>query len=94
MSAAALASLAEMPPQVQAIVRGVCAERRVGVRDVLSDARFPHIAQARMEAMARARELEPQPSFPTIGRWFGRNHTTAMDAWRRMRGLGRRGVGR
>lgn len=73
--------LDNLPPRVKAILREIESETNVSVRDLIIQVRTKPIYQARQEAMRRCRNLEsPKPSFPRIGRWFLRDHTTVMHA--------------
>lgn len=71
------------PLWVERLLRQVAAEHRVAYRQVIGEKTKPSVA-ARHDAMRRLRShvlCTGQPiSFPTIGRWFGRHHTTVMNA--------------
>jgi chromosomal replication initiation ATPase DnaA len=73
--------LDNLPPRVKAIFRDVENEMHIPCRDLVAWKRTKPIYRARQEAMRRCRKLEnPKPSFPRIGRWFLRDHTTVMHA--------------
>jgi chromosomal replication initiator protein len=73
-----------LPPRILAVVREVADVRGVTMAEILGDRRHAQVARARMEAMARCRALDPAPSLPRIGVWFGRDHTTVLHACRVM----------
>ena len=73
-----------------AFVRQAAEEMEVEPEDVLSNKRQSDISRARMLAMYRLREVKddkglPKYSYPEIGRAFGRDHTTVMNACRVIR---------
>lgn len=59
------------------IAMEVCADHRVAFREILSDRRSRYIVLARHEIWWRCKN-ETMKSFPTIGRFFRRDHTTIM----------------
>lgn len=72
-----------LPSRVVCIIRNVAAEHGVEPRDILGDSRLAKIARARQAAMVACREMDWRgsvPSFPTIGQWFNRHHTTILHA--------------
>ena len=76
-----------LPARVVNIIRNAAAEHRVEPRDILGDSRLTKIARARQAAMIACREMDwcgSAPSFPTIGRWLNRHHTTVLHACRGM----------
>ena len=76
-----------LPDRVASIVLNVAAEHKISPRDLLGDSRYRPFVRARQEAMRACRAMEwcgGVPSFPVIGRWFGRDHTTIIHACRGM----------
>lgn len=77
-----------IPPRVRAIIRSAALEHGVTPADILGDSRSRKITRARWEAMEACRELVmpggDNPSFPQIGRWFGRDHSTVMYGLRKI----------
>jgi len=69
-----------LPPRIAKIIRDVAGERGVRVAEILSPCRRRPVAYARWEAMRRVRALAPTPSYPRIGRWFGRDHSSVIYA--------------
>jgi chromosomal replication initiation ATPase DnaA len=65
------------PARVRAIVGAVAVSHGVTVADILGDSRVKKIAWARCAAYAAVR-AETGASFPKIGRWFRRHHTTVL----------------
>lgn len=63
------------------IIAQVCERRGVSVEEVLGRSRFKRICSARKEAYVRLRE--ENLSYPTIGKMFGRDHTTVIDGVKR-----------
>jgi chromosomal replication initiator protein len=57
----------------------------VATTEILGASRFQTIAMARHVAMYLSRET--RASFPEIGRAFGRDHTTVMNACRKVAGF-------
>ncbi|MGH2833375.1 MAG: chromosomal replication initiator protein DnaA [Solirubrobacteraceae bacterium] len=69
-------------PSVQTIQAAVCSHFEISTQELLSSSRSARVTIPRQIAMYLARELTEQ-SFPSIGRSFGgRDHSTAMYAWR------------
>lgn len=76
-----------LPDRVMSIVLNVAAEHQVNPRDILGDSRYRPIVRARQEAMRACRSMDwcgGSPSYPVIGRWFNRDHTTVIHACRHM----------
>lgn len=72
-----------LPPKVKAIVEEVCAERRIKRQGaVFGRGRKKPIAWVRHEIWWRLRQLEDRGgrpiSYPRIGMWFDRDHTTVL----------------
>jgi chromosomal replication initiation ATPase DnaA len=65
------------------IIAQVCDHHGVAVEEVMGRSRFKRICTARKEAYAMLRE--ERLSYPTIGRMFGRDHTTVVDGVQRYR---------
>ncbi|MGJ4928127.1 helix-turn-helix domain-containing protein [Bradyrhizobium sp. HKCCYLS2038] len=64
-------------PSMKAIVRTVATFYAVNVREIMSFRRTGHIVRPRQVAMYLCSQLTPY-SLPTIGRHFGRDHTTVL----------------
>jgi chromosomal replication initiator protein len=89
--------LASLYPQPRRTARGssctvvdiqaaACEYFGVTLEELLSGGRAPRLARPRQVAMYLARELTGE-SLPAIGRQFGgRDHTTVLHAWRRIKG--------
>ena len=69
------------------IVNEVAKEFRVTAAEIVGPSRKVRICRARHHAMYRVRNevvIDGKPaSYPRIGRWFGRDHTTVLNAYRR-----------
>ena len=80
-------SFPAMPASVETIIRLVCAKHCVSPRDLMGVGRDKPTCDARFEAMYRVRtEIKiagSEPSLPQIGKWFGRDHTSVLNALRR-----------
>jgi hypothetical protein len=75
----------DLNPSVPDVKRAVCAEFRISRIDIDSERREAHLIAPRHFAMALARRLTGR-SLPFIGRHFGgRDHTTVLNAVRKMR---------
>lgn len=72
--------LAPLPEWVRRIVREVSEKHGVPPREILSRSRTVQVAAARTEAIYLTKATEPMTSAPTIGRWFGRDHTSVLTA--------------
>lgn len=77
---------------VEQVAAEVAREAGLRVRDIMGSSAARHPAHARHLAMWRLRQIlsengEPRYSFPEIGRAFGRDHTSAMHACRRVDGM-------
>lgn len=59
----------------------VCDRHGVEVEEVMGRSRLKHVCSARKEAYVMLRE--ERLSFPTIGKMFGRDHTTVVDGVKR-----------
>lgn len=60
------------------VVDAVAKRHGLKRSDLLSDSREAKYVHARQEAFWRLRQLDPQPSFPAIGRLMKRDHTTVL----------------
>lgn len=70
--------------RVRSIARAACLHFGLDLKDIMSDQRVWTICRPRMIAMYLARELTAR-SLPDIGRQFGgRDHTTCLNAIRRI----------
>jgi chromosomal replication initiation ATPase DnaA len=70
-----------IPARISAIVQAVAAEHRVPVAFILAPVRGTKRQWlARRAAMQAVRASSPMPSYPKIGQWFGRDHSTVMQA--------------
>lgn len=71
------------PSRVLAIVREVCAETNVAPWEVFSAIRNRRVSTARHLAMQIVRAAivvnGKPPSYPQIGSWFGRDHTSVRN---------------
>ena len=77
-----------IPDRVVAIMCNVAKAHGVSPADILGRRTLAKISKARREAMYAVRALEwgaagAPPSYPQIGRWFGRDHTTIVVACQR-----------
>ena len=63
------------------IIAQVCDRRRVTVEELMGRSRLKRVCTARKEAYVMLRQ--ERLSFPTIGRMFGRDHTTVVDGVQR-----------
>lgn len=68
-----------MSVSIADIQNRVCARFGTRLSEMLSDRRTAMIVRPRQIAMYLAKELTPR-SLPTIGRMFGRDHTTVIHA--------------
>jgi hypothetical protein len=69
---------------ISEIIAAVCGFYKISGNDLVSACRQARIVYPRQVAMYLCRELTPK-SFPLIGRMFGgRDHTTALHAWRKI----------
>ena len=73
----------EACPAFDDIVDAVCAEYRVAKIDVLSDRRAAKLARPRHVAMYLCSQ-KTKRSFPIIGKYFRRDHSTIMQNCRRL----------
>lgn len=71
------------PLELGYIADGVCAALKVNLRDLRSPLRTQHIAHARQLAMYLMREIT-ECSYPRIGDFFGRDHSTAIHGCQRI----------
>jgi chromosomal replication initiation ATPase DnaA len=62
-------------------IEQICDRRRVTVEELMGRSRFKRVCAARKEAYVMLRQ--ERLSFPTIGRMFGRDHTTVVDGVQR-----------
>jgi chromosomal replication initiation ATPase DnaA len=78
-----LAPKISRPAVIEAIVAEVCAEHGMEPREVLSRSLKHTLIPIRQEIWWRVRCLRkngaPRFSFPQMGRWFDRDHTTIRD---------------
>ncbi len=81
-----MADINRIPARVLDVIRSVAAEHGLSVEDLIGPRRFHKFVQARHEAMWRVRAMvwpcgwgwRRWPSYPQIGRWFNRDHTTVI----------------
>lgn len=66
------------------IIRVVAVKHGISVQDIKSESRSRHMVEARHEAMALVYKLRPDLSLPAIGRIFNRDHTSVLNAVRKM----------
>lgn len=78
-----------IPPRVRDVIQVVAIETGVSVDDILSRSHKRQHREARMEAMRWVRAMRwgavGSPSYPMIGRWFQRDHTTVINACKQER---------
>ncbi|HWK65377.1 MAG TPA: helix-turn-helix domain-containing protein [Rhizobiaceae bacterium] len=72
--------LAPLPEWVRMIVREVAEKHGVPPREILSRSRTVQVTAARTEAIYRTKAARPMTSAPTIGKWFGLDHTSVLTA--------------
>lgn len=80
---------AHIPPRVLDVIRDVARTHNVSVDSVLSPSRLKRFVVPRQQAMWRVRAMRwpvirGHPSYPQIGRWFNRDHTTILHAVRKV----------
>ena len=84
LTASLVSVLKSLKPDItiEIIVMTVCENFGIPANRLLSDARTQHLAFIRQVAMYLCRELLPEgpDSFPNIGRYFGRDHSTVIHA--------------
>lgn len=64
------------------ILADVCSRHRISSADILSPRRFRNLVYARQEAWWLA-YTQSEASYPAIGKFFNRDHTTVMFGIRR-----------
>jgi chromosomal replication initiator protein len=73
-----------IPHRVLQMIKAVAWDHGVSVAEILGNGRRARICAARRDAMRAVRWMDfgdgRQPSYPQIGRWFGRDHTTVIHA--------------
>lgn len=70
-----------VPPKVAAVLFDVAQAHSTTVEAIRSPSRLRRHAYARQEACARLRRLSwcgDVPSYPQIGRWLNRDHSTVI----------------
>lgn len=77
-----------IPPRHYAEIRATAKRYGASIGEVLAPTRVSKSAsEARDAAFAAVRAVPTisgkTPSYPLIGRWFGRNHTAVLDGVRR-----------
>lgn len=70
------------PAVAQATIDSIADDHGLTRNDILGRSRSPRVVRARHEAMARVRALGF--SYPELGRIFNRDHTTIMQACRKL----------
>jgi hypothetical protein len=68
----------QLPLRVSRIIREACTAHGVRIADLMDGKRTRHICLCRNEVVYRIRDHATPPSFPTIGRWVGRDHTSCL----------------
>ncbi len=72
-----------LPSRVRAVVQAVADEHGVLIADLLSDCRRRRHVIPRWAAFAQVSAMswrDGRPSYPQVGRWFGRDHTSVLYA--------------
>jgi hypothetical protein len=72
-----------MPEWAMSILADVCDRHGVCPSDVAGHTRFRPLVQARNEAMYLVKSKKPSLTNSQIGRWFGRDNTTALHSMAR-----------
>lgn len=67
-----------MPKWVREIVEQCAATHKVLVSELLGDSQRKQAVAARHEAFYVVKAMKPVLSFPQIGRWFDRDHTSVI----------------
>lgn len=71
-----------MSPRIRAEIQFICALHSVSEEDLRGPLRRRHLDAARRQCWALLRTLRNSQgqrfSYPQIGRWFGRDHTTIL----------------
>lgn len=70
-------------PTIRQIQNAVCNHFRIGRRDMLSESRMRHLVDPRHIAIALSRKIGGR-SYPMIGREFGRDHSSIINACQRI----------
>ena len=76
-----------------AILESVAARHQVTVKEIMSADRTWRVIAARHEAMADVVEARPDWSYPKVGRLFGKDHTTVINALQKLGRWKPRGYG-
>lgn len=71
-------------PGARKIVAHVARKHGLTPEDILGERRHKQVIQARWEAMGMVYRANPKWGLPQIGRFFNRDHTTALHALRKM----------
>lgn len=79
-----------MPERIRAVVVRRSYELGYDPAEIVSTSVVRHVAHARFDVMRAVRDeiIMPNgkpPSYPQIGRWFGRDHTTVIPGIRKAR---------
>ena len=81
-----------MTPRAKRVLNAVAEFHRISVREILSTDTRRHISAARCHAMLSLRALpgkaKPQYSYPQIGAFLNRDHSTVMTGVARAMQLG------
>ena len=78
-----------LPPPALAVLETVSQAEGVSVADILGRCRRPELVRARWRAWSALRTMPwgaGRPSYPRIGAWLGRDHTTILHGVRRYEG--------
>ena len=67
-----------LPPRVVAVIRDACHKHRIRIKDLMDGERTRPVCICRNEVVYRIRDHPAKPSFPTIGKWMGRDHTSCL----------------
>jgi chromosomal replication initiation ATPase DnaA len=73
--------LSHIPPRARAVIIDIAASHGLAVETLMGRRQSRAVAAARGEAMRALRSLQcaGRPlSYPRIGAWFARHHTTVM----------------
>lgn len=70
--------LKRLPMRISVIVREVCGQHNVSVVTLLDGSRQRDVCRCRDEIAYRVKSEISEASYPQIGRWLGRDHTSLL----------------
>lgn len=68
------------PERFRDLIIKIADDHNIHAAEMIGDSRRDPVVEARHEAMYRIKEMWPALSYPRLGKWFARDHTSCIYA--------------